>query len=482
MKNSVAMRASQPTSLGAGTNTGKSSIFDFPLGLRKIRETTANNEGEGLLSEERPKEGVRHAAATLDSRLVCSVLCGSADRWASFSDEDWLRIASTAEDDGVAPLLYFALEQAGWLHRLPSSSRLSLERSRAGSIARTLLIYDELCRILTAFSEAGVGEVSGTRAKAHSAHSVVVLKGADLAVTLYPSIALRPMGDLDLLVPSESLTSAAQALSALGYRRDQPDLAFGHNRLVGHAMTMVGGPRDSVIVDLHWGLVSGDSDWRSPAIDWFWEQTEQWRQTRDGMRQENGTLNLPRSFCHLRPSANLLYLSAHLMLQHGGSEARLLWFYDLHLLVSRHGSRIDWDELLKQARRFRWSSALFRALERTERHFDTTLPEGYLSTLAAEREPRGTRLVQRMSRADRPSGMVVWEEMMCLSWAARVRFVWDHCFPAVEYMKWRYDPHPRWLLPLCYPYRWGVIVAAGLSGLFIRVTHARAPGSGEGTR
>ena len=69
----------------------------------------------------------------------------------------------------------------------------------------------------------------------------MLLKGAALAITVYDSIGLRPMGDLDLLVPEERLAEAVARLKALGYVQPHPDMAAGFNALFGHHVNLQGG-------------------------------------------------------------------------------------------------------------------------------------------------------------------------------------------------------------------------------------------------
>ncbi len=45
----------------------------------------------------------------------------------------------------------------------------------------------------------------------------IVLKGAMLAETVYPNIALRSMGDIDLLIHKDDLDRAAKRILELGY-------------------------------------------------------------------------------------------------------------------------------------------------------------------------------------------------------------------------------------------------------------------------
>ncbi|MFQ5344183.1 MAG: nucleotidyltransferase family protein, partial [Anaerolineae bacterium] len=52
----------------------------------------------------------------------------------------------------------------------------------------------------------------------------MLLKGAALANTLYPTPALRPLSDIDLLIPRQHLEPAVQAVKSLGYRQPYPEM------------------------------------------------------------------------------------------------------------------------------------------------------------------------------------------------------------------------------------------------------------------
>ena len=393
-----------------------------------------------------------------DRRDLCDALNGRFDR-----PYDWHRLVSEADGEGVAPLLRRSLEDHGQLDRIPEPARRALHRAHFVTAANNLLILNELCRVMDALG-GGVPEVRP-----------VVLKGADLAMTVYPGIALRPMCDLDLLVPREALDEGVRRVCDLGYREVFPEVASGHSRLTGHAVCLQGGPHESVAVEMHWGLVGGDHDWRSPDLDWFWEQTEEWKQGPSAAVSEQPPggkpSRLPSSFYHLTPSAHLLYLSAHLMFQHRGSEARLVWLYDLHLLVCHDQSRLDWEEILAKAREFHWTAALHDSLDGARECFDTPLPDGFLEKLAEGTDRRAEKLRQQLSKPSPGRGELGWKEIGCLSWPARLRFAWNHFFPSAAYVSWRYKPKPKWLWPLCYPYRWGVILIEGLLALGRWVGH-----------
>jgi len=233
-------------------------------------------------------------------------------------------------------------------------------------------------------------------------------------------------------------------------------MAPGHAEAVHYHAPQHGGPHGRVGVELHWGLIAGETDWRSPAIEWFWKETEPW--TWEGPTAGRLTA------LQLKPTPHLLYLAAHLLLQHGAAHAQLVWYYDLHLIIRRWASRIDWDELRSRAREFRWTPALEGALRASRELFATPLPEGFLESLDAEQDPAASRLLQ--SKAESLGrGARVWSELGSLDWRGRTRLVRSILLPSPSYMRWRYAPRPGWLWPLCYPYRWGVVAVEALAGL-----------------
>jgi hypothetical protein len=396
-------------------------------------------------------------------RLSELLLGGTDRRCPTIVADEWTWLIDAANREGFAPLLRYELEKRGWLGSVPTEVARSLDRAYFSTAANNLVLLGELASLL---DDLGGDEPA------------IVLKGADLALSVYPGFALRPMCDLDILLPRERIEESQRKLTELGYERMQPEIAPGHNQMMGHAVSLIGGPSRCVAVELHWRLVGGDHDWRAPEADWFFEQTETWvRGEPRGSTEAAGSeveSKLPRAFTRLKPSAHLLYLSAHLTFQHGGVGHRLIWNYDLHLLVERYRDQLEWDEIRARAREFGWSASVVLALRETQKRFQTPLPDGFLDAVASDRDERSIRLLERESQWIRIRGESVWDELLRLSWRARLRFVWNHFFPSKIYMRWRYRPSPSWLWPLCYPYRWAVIVTEGLAALGKRFGSSRA--------
>ena len=395
---------------------------------------------------------------------LAMTLRGEETPWSALSEEEWNELAGTARHEGVAPVLYHVQASAGWPCGMPPRLRdeLRVECLKAGG--SNLLVYRELGRILSALR----GEV-------------VLLKGAALASTIYPTIALRPMTDIDILLRRGCVESAVERLRSIGYGDVAPEMTLGLSRETHFQVALKGGPRGYVITELHWSLVGSAGDWRSPDLDWFWKETEPWR-----MEEERDARGAPLSALQLRPHAHLLYLAAHLMLQHGGANGRLLWAYDIHLLVTQYAKRIDWEELRRRARDFHWAPALHAALVRTHRTFGTVLPDDYLQAIESDGDRRSKALVESKSKPVQTPATATWNYLRSLDRRSRRRRIRAILWPTREYMLWRYRPHPRWLWPCCYPYRWTLFMLeitrtlARVIGKTIASGSARIPNGARG--
>lgn len=380
-------------------------------------------------------------------RTLCDLLSGrlSEQEWQDFDPAAWQLLARMAEAEGVAPLVYGILKDGGWPAGAPEKVRARLAQVYYQETAHNSLLFRELARILQGLRQAGI--------------PVIVMKGAALA-GLYPEFGLRPMVDLDLLVMPDALERAVQVMYDLGYSPGTPEITQGINTQVSYNVELRGGPQDTLTIELHWSLVAALGDWRSAPTGWFWQQT--------GPFEPGGSLGsmgLVQESCAgmvFNPTAQLLYLAAHLFLRHSGLQQRLLWFYDIYLLVEQNRARLDWDDLLQQSDQFQWAPALDAALRGVQGRFGLALPAGFLSALSGLTNIQTARYIRRQAEPLNTRTFATWGDLSSLSWKVRLRLIRALVFPSRAYLEWRYHPRPAWLWPFFYPYRWGDILKDGV--------------------
>ncbi len=346
------------------------------------------------------------------------------------SSADWQALVTEAHSQGVAPLVYWKLSQAGNLSFLPDFARSELRAAYAATWMINQKILQELEVLAHLFDKAGI--------------PTVVLKGACFALTIYPDIGLRPMGDLDILVPRVKLDQAVQIANNLGYADAVPDAAPDLNDLIGHHACLRKLESPGHLLEIHDSLVAEQSFSYAVPMDWFWEQTRPLEDAKyPGLRM-------------LTPSAQLLFAAAHAMLQHGGQNAPLRWFYDIDQLVRSYRQELDWQALLAQARLFEWGSALSAALARAVTCFDTPLPAPLRADLLGLSD-RHTALVERKQTRPETHTLVELQKLNSMTGYARFRLFMALLAPGPAYMRWRYKLKSNQALPAWYLIRWAGI-------------------------
>lgn len=347
----------------------------------------------------------------------------------SLSPADWSLLLVMAQREGVGPLLYWKFSKSGELASLPEEVHGALRAMYARTWAYNQKIFEELRRLAQLFHEKDI--------------PVVVLKGACFALTIYPDIGLRPMGDLDILVPAARLGEAVEAAESLGYSEAHPEASPGLNDLLSHHACLQKSGPVPVMLEIHNSLVADKTYAYAVPVDWFWEQVEP---------LSGSANNKFESLLVLTPTAQLLYAASHAMLQHGEHNSPLRWYYDLDRLIRVSGDRLDWELLISQAREFVWGSALREALSRTQEYFGTPIPDG--TRFHLQQTDRLESLV--MKKQAQPATKILLEnqKLASLDWYGRIRLILALLVPSPAYMRWRYKLKNSWKLPFFYPFRW----------------------------
>lgn len=250
---------------------------------------------------------------------------------------DWEALVAEVGREGVAGIVGRALSASAV--PVPKAAWVTLDRLRASEelwLGRLESALDDALQAL---------EAAQIRA--------VALKGPVLAERLYPDARARFSTDLDLLVAPADLERAAAALAALGYVAETGPSGDYYRRHHHHIHLVA--PRPPMI-ELHFRayagfgvivpaepLVAASIPYRTPR-------------------------GLPTWV--LAREDELLYLAIHAA---GHCFERLLWLYDLKLLIERD-PQIDWTEVARQARRLGVATAASLACEMLRRRLGVAIP------------------------------------------------------------------------------------------------------------
>lgn len=283
--------------------------------------------------------------------------------WRCLEDEaDLGRAVAAAADHRLVPLLWRALGVAGALDEL-GPGRDDLEATaHAFRMEALLLIPPAVALALTPLTDAGL--------------EPVVLKGPAVA-SRYPEAGLRPMDDIDVLVPAAEHGRALQALRGVGWRVSRPGASNQYDTVLTHPDV------PTLLLELHYGLER--STQRVTLLDplALWKR----RQPIDCVGTPAFGLPLPEELVVLAAHAGKPY---HRFV-------RLVWVADLAMIVGdavQRAPAVDWDAVRLVARGSRCVTVLSVALAMARRA-GVEVPPGLFEPPAAER--RGPAMRQLLS-------------------------------------------------------------------------------------
>jgi Uncharacterised nucleotidyltransferase len=272
---------------------------------------------------------------------------------------DWQYVLDASIRHAVAPLFKHGLDRVAELEdidgHVPSDLLRDLEEIYAGSRRRNARLFHALEEVVAAMRAAGAEPVG--------------LKDVQLAVAMYPDIALRPMGDIDLLVRRSEWDAAASALASLGFLpKPSADVPFTRKYAVGQHFRRA---RDDVWIDLQWNVMQRE-----------WDLYGEGSFTYDAERMWMNAVQIEGLGFELRAPARedmLFHLCLHL---EGHRFCELVLLCDIAELLRREAGEVDWNALLELGRKYRSNSSLYYVLLLVARLLDSPVPVDVLQSLA----------------------------------------------------------------------------------------------------
>jgi Uncharacterised nucleotidyltransferase len=237
----------------------------------------------------------------------------AAFRRALNSGADIDRTLTAAVEHRIAPLLWRAFGAADARDELGSSRAVLCGMADSSRMEAALLIPRAVALAVRPLTEAGL--------------EPVVFKGPAVAAR-YPEPGLRPMEDIDLLLPRRDHQRALAALVAAGWRVVRPGGADRYDTVLLHDEV------PSLSLELHYGL-EGTSQ-RVTALD----PEALWERRRTIACAGTPAFGLPLT-------DELVVLAAHAGKPHHGF-VRLAWIADLAMIVgdaAERGTPVDWERV-----------------------------------------------------------------------------------------------------------------------------------------
>ena len=316
-------------------------------------KTMAENNG----AAERCYEGLPINLSREDTLLThCACLNLSQKQYETVRDiltrgVDWDLLLNKADWHRLSPLMAHWLMSPDLSVLVPTSILQRMKGIHAQNLAKSIILQKELSRLLLVFQQEGV--------------PVVLLKGAALLGSVYGDIALRPMGDLDILVRPEHLDRAEAIALKQGYGyRANHELQQLTRQDCRHLANLWHHEK-RIMLEIHHHIVSHDEPYYF-NLEGFWS------------RARTVTIS---SACALvfAPEDLLIHLSIKFLLDRRYlSNSALGQLCDISEVTRHYGDSLDWDQIEQTSQENGVLKGLHFVLYTCQRLLQTPVPASIL--------------------------------------------------------------------------------------------------------
>ena len=362
---------------------------------------------------------------TTEERFLLHAAARGEVPFPSVRDIQPQRLLDIALKEGMAGFAYRNFKGTGFPPHFSEAIQQAFERAYFGSLAANMRLQKEGLRLLGLFSESGI--------------PVLLLQGFSLLDVVYEDYGLRPLSDMDLLLPGEFFPKARDVLAKDGFESPPhfPGVFL----------------KERLQLDLHEDIMNvARIEGRKDFAYLRFEDLEKY------------AVRLPewQGAYRLRPEANFPLLAAHLV-KH--SFTRLIWFVDLFRILTMGEEKFDPEEMMKIAEGWNLLPSSLIPVLLAQECLGFALPpclEASISRLALRKNFFCRQVLN--NRRSQGMGNFFVASQMGGGWA-KARFLWEFCFPRREVMAQIY---PQWEKNpgISYVLRFFDLTAKTIAGVF----------------
>jgi hypothetical protein len=354
--------------------------------------------------------------ALLIDRLLCRLLKGESMAWAEFptglSQEQLLERITY---HGIQAMVWTEIQQSDW----PTAARERLHALSMASARWELGHSHAVGRVLERFARASIGHL--------------LFKGTALAYSCYPNPVHRFRSDTDILVPMQDRDAAMAVLQEQGFNPGSPS----EEQVYYQQTFRLTDACDAVhAIDLHWKF--SNSELLAGLFN-YGELLDRAETARVGGVLVNVPCKTDAVLIACLHTAVHDYVPYWINGKSYTGGARLIWLYDLHVLVS-HFRLQDWDDLTEQAVARGLGEICVSVLEDVREKFGTVMFLEGLEAMLGDSKGRATSYLR-----SRPLRRMWMDIAACSSWQEKFLYTKRLFFPSEAYMRHKYANDTQWL-------------------------------------
>jgi hypothetical protein len=281
--------------------------------------------------------------------FLTSVLSNQKGVISKLSSQEWRTLIDRLSCHGIIPLLCWYISKTGSDNSVPTEIKENLRQIYHQNSLNNLRIDSALAEIIHAFDNANL--------------EALVFKGPAFSHHLYPDPSLRPIADIDILVRSAQYDSCRQVLIELGFvAKSNRFRSSKHVYSQDVFFRSTGQTVDQV--ELHWRFDRFNRVSRCFDMEDLFARSKRINANQVSFR----TMDLFDSF---------IQASFHLLACHT-RHVRLVWIYDLRLLLDRILESADWDEFWRRCQGWKSVIVARTAIELVGAWTDIEVPDDVL--------------------------------------------------------------------------------------------------------
>jgi hypothetical protein len=356
-------------------------------------------------------------------RLICRLLAGDTVTWTRAGTEPIDDFLEVGRYHGVLPLLDAKFQSGKDFAAWPQKILVACHEATLARIAYELAHGAEIERVLAALSNAAV--------------TPLLLKGTGLAYSIYSSPMLRPRSDSDLLVPPELRETASRTLEKLGYDR----IGGPAGKFVGYQLQLLYRDARGFVhnIDLHWRISNEQS------FAWLFSFADLAAAAVPVRALDPRALRLGNIHALI---LCLLHRAGNNRFEAPDFGNRLIWLYDIHLLVAAM-TDAELDDFRATIEIKRIGAIALDGLRRCAEQFPSHRLVALVDALARSPHAQSGSAVLSAGRLH-----YEWVELRALPDAAsRVAYLAERAFPSREYMRERYPNSGNQSISILYARR-----------------------------
>ncbi|MFH1228780.1 MAG: nucleotidyltransferase family protein [Planctomycetota bacterium] len=269
------------------------------------------------------------------------------------------------------------------------------------TLARNVIIYDELNKAIESFNRAEI--------------KAVVLSGAALAATVYPNISYRPMSDIDILAAQDGLTAIEKQLAGCGYQLEISRDNESHYQKKIHNFTLH--------IDVHNSLPYSGQD----GLD-------------DIMSRACQVKLSGVDIFVLDPEDALIYAGFDAVAGHARITRTVL--SDIALIIRNQeitAGKFNWPDLIKRIKQYRVEAPLYFVLSEVSRREYVAIPADIFKAIKPAGKKAWELMIYRYFIKHRSNNDDIAPVLRALTRPGKAGLLRESFLPAAGFMQRRYN-------------------------------------------